>query len=719
MPDVGAAAPAGEEQGGVARPGGVGGEAVPPPGVGKGRGGRLAGLVSPPVLVLGAMLLALAASNAVFDSRHSLPPLFDERGVAGRFLAVEQDARRHGALVTALRELWQAPVTDIYPPMPRIQAIPVLLALGGDPSAVRAANLISAALMLTAAFGIAAARASTRAGLLAAGSLLAMPGFVGFSRVLKGEFAASAWVGLALLLMVREPVPASWRRGALLGALVAAALLSKQGAAVYLVAPLALTAVRALARPRIGVPVLLGIGASVLVLALPWYLGHAVDQAGLVEANTRPAGTRGGVVEDVVRALGRDLMPAPLAAISSLCLVAAWIRPKAPGRGVLLGATALPAVVVGAVFAWENSRYFLPLLPLLAATVGEGLDRLAHHPAAWLPAPALRRAAVAGAVGVLAALNLAPVPASAEATPPSVVHRSFQRTGWARPAALRMIVPPLAYHALLRARQDRGGPRIGIHSPTVGTEIFVHGWMLRVRASPDLWDGADLRFDHEWEEDPARRYHSSRGSTTRFVAFAHRFDVLVLDTRPPAGPDPQIDQRSRVPVVPGFSVRAELPNPHSGGPVLVFLPDPEGRVEREWRAWGGPSSGFRARVRGAIPPPRPGEVRYVGLFRGVDGGRVAEGEPLSRLPSTFTLAASDGSFQFAHVPPGRYAVAAFSLLWGPEGEGAAPTVADVLLPEDGAPMALSPGGTVDGVRLSRREAAAGPPRASVPAPGVR
>lgn len=717
MRDIGAASPTGGEEGGATRPGRVGGQAAPPPGARKGWRGPLARVLPPPVLALGAMLLALAASNAVFDSRHSLPPLFDERGVAGRFLAVEQDARRHGALVTALRELWKAPATDIYPPMPRIQAIPVLLALGSDPGAVRAANLISAALLLAAAFGIAAARASPRAGLLAAGSLLAMPGFVGFSRVLKGEFAAAAWVGLAVLLMVREPVPPSWRRGALLGAVVSAAILSKQGAAVYLVVPLALTAVRALARPRTGVPALLGIGASVLVLALPWYLGHAMDQAGLVEANTRPDGYRESALEDVARALGRDLMSAPLAVFSTVCLVAAWARPHAPGRAVLIGATALPAAVVGAVFAWENSRYFLPLLPLLAAAMGEGLDRLTHHPAPWLPAPSVRRAAAAGAVGVLAVLNLAPAPVAAGVTPPWEVHQAFQHSGWARPAALRMVVPPLAYHALLRARVDWAGPRIGVHSPTVGTEIFVHGWMMRVRASPDLWDGADLRFDHEWEEDPARRYHSSRGSTTRFVAFAHRFDVLVLDTRPPMGPDPHIAHRPRVPVVPGFTVRAEIPNPHSGGPVLVFLPDPEGRVEREWREWGGPSSGFRARVRGLVPPPRPGEVRYVGLFRGVEGGRVAQGEPLERLPSTFTLAAADGSFQFAHVPPGRYAVAAFSLLWGPEGEGAAPTVTDVLLPEDAAPLALSPGGTASGIRLSRREVAAGPPGS--PAPGAR
>lgn len=138
--------------------------------------------------------------------------------------------------------------------------------------------------------------------------------------------------------------------------------------------------------------------------------------------------------------------------------------------------------------------------------------------------------------------------------------------------------------------------------------------------------------------------------------------------------------------VPGFSVRAEIGNPHTGLPVLLLTAD---RREGGTSAAGG---GAFHRLEGVAEPPPPGRTRYVALFDPEGGPPPAEGAPLPRLPAVFTTAGEDGSYRLEHLRAGRYLLATFTL-----GEGSAPggvvpgPVDDLHLPAGDRPLVVPPG----------------------------
>ncbi|MCK6530592.1 glycosyltransferase family 39 protein [Myxococcota bacterium] len=645
-------------------------------------GSRVAAL---PALAVGAGVAALAASNLDFLARHTLPPVFDEGGFAFTVERVGWRLREVGFLGTVMSELYVPSTAELYPPMARIHAIPFVAALGGGPGAARLSQLLPAALALAATYSMAAARAGRAAGLLAAGFLLAMPGFVGYSRVLKEDLAAAAWVAATAAAMMAAWASPGAGRVLGVGLALAAALLSKQSAAAYLALPALLLGIRLVRVPRRG-PALAALAAlPAAVLVVPWYANHAPEQRALVAANAIPPSSAAQVAGDVLRCLSHDLLPPAAGLVGAASLVLLWARPTRPGWALLTAATLPPLLAISPTFAWENSRYLLPLLPFLAVAAADALTPRAETGRALSPRRRVAAAALGAATLAAVAANLRPRPVEEGAVPPWRVHEALQRTGHIRPLAARLRFPDLAYAVLADLR--RGGvARVGVLSPTLGTELFVG----QVASPRGRHYGMEERISFEWDHwedpDPVLRLRVSRGSLDRLLASAGERDALLVDLAPAAGPEPAEGGRIAMVPVPGFSVRAEIGNPHTGLPVLLLTAD---RREGGTSAAGG---GAFHRLEGVAEPPPPGRTRYVALFDPEGGPPPAEGAPLPRLPAVFTTAGEDGSYRLEHLRAGRYLLATFTL-----GEGSAPggvvpgPVDDLHLPAGDRPLVVPPG----------------------------
>lgn len=639
---------------------------VPPPGAVEAGGSALAR--HGPWL---ACWTLLAASSAVTVARHELPPLFDEATYLAGVRALADAVRDQGP--AGLFAPFVRAGAALYPPLARIPAALAALASGDDPRAIRLVGLLPAALALWLAATLARARAGSLAGALAPVLLVAMPGFVGFSRVLKEDFfAASVAAGVAGWLALR-PRPAGPIEAAALGGAVAAAALSKQSALVWVGVPLLVYTAASLApggRVRHAAATLAVAGA----LSGPWYALHSEVQGGLVAVN---AGVRlADVPGHVHRALVRDLVGAPVLALGAAGLVLLLARGDRPGRRRLAAAILVPSAVVAGGFSWENSRYWLPLLPLLAASGAEAAAALAARANPGLVRPGAGGVLALAGASALAVVNLWPA-AARDVPDEGAVHAVFQRTGLRLPLRHLDDLPGEAGSLMEGIAAQRGTVRVGLSHRTLATEA------LKVR-----WDEANrerLFVLADWSSEVGIAHPTTDSyDPARFASLAGRWDVMVYDTH--------------VPVVKGRATgpgTAEIPVP--GFPELARRWRPESRTHlvflaRESLLPG--RTGQWSRILGRSRPPGTGEHRYALLF---DSGQPpALGEGTRALPQAFVPVDDVGRFALGLLPEGdhRLAVATldhpFRARTGPP-----PAMRDVQVHRAGAPFRLAAGSTLE------------------------
>ncbi|MFO0894396.1 MAG: hypothetical protein U0574_05495 [Phycisphaerales bacterium] len=295
-----------------------------------------------------------------------------------------------------------------------------LFALGGDPVLLGLrAQMLQALLAVAAAISLGAA-AGPAAGVL----LLGTPWIVVTGSMAYAEMGAL--LGGAGILMLVQPgarpgAPPTWRRGVLLGLLAALVTGCKPSAAPILLLPLALLALIPGPRGRVSAPLLLGAAVSAVLLLSPWlirnaamtgnpifpfgtrWLGAWTWDAAQVEAwrSGHAAGGHGsaaGAVWDQFLRFGVGPNPAPgepwqplfgllpWAALAALCVLLA--RPATRAAGVAYSLAIGSGLLAWLLLTHWQSRFLVPLAPLLAAATG-----MALHSAAAGARPAGRRAA--------------------------------------------------------------------------------------------------------------------------------------------------------------------------------------------------------------------------------------------------------------------------------------------------------------------------------------
>lgn len=406
--------------------------------------------------VLG-IVLAVTAVAAYERDRHRIRE--------GRDLKPRPDALEYGLGAAALAERGRYALTIAgvdfpprYPPGFPLLAAPFVAASGGDPSAAATA---------ACAFGVAAAPATALLAHLAAGPVAALaaglivalsPAAVDGTVLAMSEGASMLLWALALLaaaaVLWRQPQCARLAPALACGAAIGAALLVRYTNAALLLPPLLLLATRHRLRPGRGAlaALLVAVPAAACLAALLAYHAHTFGSPShdgyrfwvpKLYANREllfsaayafrplPLFTDGHLAVYGGELLGlRGTLFTPWLALLALLGV---VRAALLCRGCAVARLTLLAALVAAplvflfhlVYAWQDPRFLLPLLPLAALLAGAGCELVRTFAARALPRPLAAGAALLLAAGLALELELRrePVAADSRRLPPPLVDR--------------------------------------------------------------------------------------------------------------------------------------------------------------------------------------------------------------------------------------------------------------------------------------------------------
>jgi 4-amino-4-deoxy-L-arabinose transferase-like glycosyltransferase len=354
---------------------------------------------------LGGLFLVTLLTSAVYFSRDTVPPRWD--AALHLLNALEyRDLLRAGRLQPFLWGHYA-----YYPPLV-YQLTGGLHALLGPAPAVGAAVLDAFALLLMAAtYRLGRTVGGRPAALLGAAVTLLLPIVTVFRREFALDVPLTALATVCVLLALKQPFAAR-RRAAALGAVIGLGLLTKWAFALVAAGPIVYAVVAALREAPARTAALRRMGlalAVAVVLAGPWYGAHfrrlgqdarlnAVDVARL-EGDPAPASLAS--LSFYPRMAADEWFYVPLTLVL-LAGVAAAVRRR--GRALLLlGVVAGPGWLLLALVPNKDPRYGLPLVPVLAVVLADGL--LGGGGGRW------RRALAAAAVGLLAVQHLGAVAA--------------------------------------------------------------------------------------------------------------------------------------------------------------------------------------------------------------------------------------------------------------------------------------------------------------------
>ena len=423
---------------------------------------------------VGAILAALVAVVAVWLALDRRPPEWDHANHLERAVICAQDLAR-GDLRAILER------SSFYPPLVLCTAGLVYRLVPSDVAAAQAVVLAFLALGTGAVYVLARRLVGATEGVVAALVFATAP-FVVFSALhFQLDLPLASMVALVLVVLLR--IDAFEHRGwsVAAGIVLGLGMLTKPPFAVYVLAPLLLTAARIRSRRGVANLILaLLIGGA---LSLPWY-GPRVWSL-LPEITSRS-----------FRQAAESGHPDPLT-VGALTLYPRWFPTQFGfvaallfllGLGVaalrrhwLLLAALLPALTLLEFLQNKNLRYTLPLLPVAAVLAGLGFGALQGR----LKAGARVVLLVAGVVQVSATVFGVPHVSLPVLDVPFVVATSPVRDDWRHREILAFL-----------ARDSGGAPATVSVVPNYAlfsTSNFRY-YALR--------DGLPLRFARAWDGEP-------------------------------------------------------------------------------------------------------------------------------------------------------------------------------------------------------------------------
>lgn len=213
------------------------------------------------------VLVALHLGNSLLAIHHD--QIVSEPDGADYFDKATWHAHRvrAGEPGAVLADLWSMAQRQ---PLAYVPAVALMSVIGGgDPADVRSTTLVWALLALVLVFCLGEELHSPAAGLLAAAVLAAMPGFMGFSRVIWFDVPLTAATAAVALALLRTRGFATWRASAWCGVVAGLGLLVKVALPVCLLPLAAGYLLHALLRSRRRWRVALHAGlAALIALAL-------------------------------------------------------------------------------------------------------------------------------------------------------------------------------------------------------------------------------------------------------------------------------------------------------------------------------------------------------------------------------------------------------------------------------------------------------------------
>jgi len=325
---------------------------------------------------IAAILALLAVSDAVWLARDTRPPRWDE---SVHLLAAEKIRQAPPG-----QELAVAMSEPFYPPLVPALGAGIAMVFGPSDDAYAATMLVFLAVLVAATYGVAAREFGVTAGLLAAALTGASPLMTRETHLFLLDIPLAAMVMLTIWFVTADGLATTGRAcGA--GAVAGLAQLTKWTAIIYLIAPVAAMALRAVRRDgarQAGIRVGWFTGTCVLVCG-SWYAanGWTIWNTGWRAAYLDAAVAHAPLFSlDVLALYPRVLLwGAPVAA--GLFLAAALGLWRRGSHRWLLGAIVVPLVVLGGLRN-KNDRYALPLIPQLAVGAGAvfaGQGRRARH----------------------------------------------------------------------------------------------------------------------------------------------------------------------------------------------------------------------------------------------------------------------------------------------------------------------------------------------------
>jgi hypothetical protein len=295
---------------------------------------------------------------------------------------------------------------DIYPPLVRLLGAGAAW-IGGVhvASFVAVDNLVFVPLLALGCYGAGTLAADRRAGALAALFALGTPMLVSLFHVFLLDAPLTAFVALSVWLLLACRRFESVRVALAAGLAVGLGMMIKSTFPAYVAGVVLVMLVRGGWRRPVGIAAFL---APIAVVAGPWYLAHAFDQAvfangvavtGAASYNAPPRFSANDLAYYVWVALDLQYhVPGCLLAIAGTVAAGArWLRTRARDD-------VAPELIAGLLLGWfvtdalaqDDPRYTLPLLVFVAVLSTAWIVRLR--------APALRRAAI-GAVVALSVFN--------------------------------------------------------------------------------------------------------------------------------------------------------------------------------------------------------------------------------------------------------------------------------------------------------------------------
>jgi 4-amino-4-deoxy-L-arabinose transferase-like glycosyltransferase len=321
-------------------------------------------------LLCAALLFFLLVNAAWLYLDHSIPA-WDDAYYLTNSLRI-YDALTDNGLPGLSRQFLHG--MSSKPPLVATLPIPIYLIVGRNPSGALLINLVFLLVTLAATYLLARSLADRTAGFVALCIVGTMPMIYGLSRIFLVECGLTAFVILALLILVSADMGSSWAPF-VLGAIFGLGLLMKISFPIYLVAPMIWVLIRD-GRAKIRRGRIVTFLVPLLLIAGPWYAVNAsaalrtAVAAGSLE--TGRVYQTGGLAETgnyLVNLLncGPTLYFAALPILAILCI--GQMSP-ACRRGIFFCLVSALPIAFLALSHYRDLRYAAPIFPVIAVAGG-------------------------------------------------------------------------------------------------------------------------------------------------------------------------------------------------------------------------------------------------------------------------------------------------------------------------------------------------------------